>query len=40
MLVTLLGMMTEVSPEHPEKAEPSMLVTLLGISIEVSPEQP
>ena len=39
MLVTLLGMVIEVSPEQPEKASFPMLVTLLGIVIEVSPEQ-
>ena len=39
MLVTLLGMVIEVSPEQPSKAEPPMFVTLLGISTEESPEQ-
>ena len=40
MLVTLLGIVTEVSPEHLSKAPPPMLVTLLGMVIEVSPKQP
>ena len=40
MLVTELGMVTEVKPEHLEKALPPMLVTELGMVIEVSPEQP
>ena len=39
MYVTLLGMVTEVRPEQPEKAELPMLVTLLGITIEVRLEQ-
>ena len=40
MLVTLLGIVTEVKPLQPEKAEDPMLVTLLGIVTEVKPEQP
>jgi len=39
MLVTLLGMVTEVRPEQPEKAELPMLVTLLEMVMEVRPEQ-
>ena len=39
MLVTLFGIVTEVSPEHLSKAEPTILVTLFGIVTEVSPEQ-
>ena len=39
MLVTLLGMVIEVKPEQPEKAEFPMLVTLLEMVIEVKPEQ-
>jgi hypothetical protein len=39
MLVTLLGMVTEVRPLQPEKAELTMLVTLLGIVKEVRPLQ-
>ena len=39
MLVTLLGIVTEVKPEQPEKAKFPMLVTLLGIVTEVKPEQ-
>ncbi len=39
MLVTLSGIVTDVSPEQPEKAWDSMLVTLSGIVIDVSPEQ-
>ena len=35
-----LGMVTEVSPEQPEKAWWSMEVTELGMVTEVSPEQP
>ena len=31
MLVTLLGIVTEVRPLQPEKAHPPMLVTELGI---------
>ena len=40
MEVTLLGMVTEVKPEQPEKAEIPMEVTLLGMVMEVRPEQP
>ena len=40
MEVTLLGMVTEVRPEQPEKVELSMDVTLLGMVIEVRLEQP
>ena len=40
MLVTLLGMVTEVRPEQLWNALSPMLVTLLGISMEVSLEQP
>ena len=40
MLVTLLGMVTEVRPEQPENAPLPMLVTLLPIVTEVRPEQP
>jgi hypothetical protein len=40
MLVTLLGMVTDVSPLQPENAIWSMLVTLLGIFTEVRPLQP
>ena len=39
MLVTLLGMVTEVRPEQYENAELPMLVTLLGMVTEVRPEQ-
>ena len=35
MLVTLLGIVTEVRPLHQLKAEFPMLVTLLGIVTEV-----
>ena len=35
MLVTLLGIVTEVRPLQPEKARSPMLVTLLGIVTEV-----
>ncbi|GHT12601.1 hypothetical protein AGMMS4956_07460 [Bacteroidia bacterium] len=37
MLVTLLGMVTEVRPLQSEKAEPPMLVTLLGMVTEPFP---
>ena len=40
MLVTELGMVTEVRPEQPEKALLPMLVTELGMVTEVRPEQP
>ncbi len=36
MLVTLLGIVTEVRPVQPEKAEFPMLVTLFGIVTEVA----
>ena len=39
MLVTLLGMVIEVSPEQSQKARFPMFVTLLGMVTEVSPEQ-
>ena len=39
MLVTLLGIVIEVSEEQPLKAPYPILVTLLGIVIEVSEEQ-
>ena len=39
MLVTLLGISTEVKLEQPPKADSPMLVTLLGISTEVKLEQ-
>ena len=38
MLVTLLGIVTEVKPEQPSKALPPMLVTLLGIIVVLHPE--
>lgn len=37
MLVTPLGIVTEVKPLQPENAEPPILVTLSGIVIEVKP---
>ena len=40
MLVTELGISTEVKPEHFQKAVSPMLVTELGISTEIRPEQP
>ena len=40
MLVTLLGISTEVKLEQPKKASIPMLVTLLGISTELKLEQP
>ncbi len=40
MLVTLLGIVTEVKPEQYLKAQSPMLVTPLGIVTEVKPEQP
>ena len=40
MLVTLLGIVTEVKEEHSLKAIFPMLVTLLGIVTEVNLEQP
>ena len=39
MLVTLLGIVTLVSPLQPEKAIEPMLVTLSGIVMLVSPLQ-
>ncbi len=39
MLVTLSGMVIEVSPLQSEKALSPMLVTLSGMVIEVSPLQ-
>ena len=39
MLVTLLGMVTLVSPEQYSKAETPMLVTLFGIEILAALEQ-
>ena len=39
MLVTELGMVTEVRSVHLKKAYSPMLVTELGMSIEVRPEQ-
>ena len=40
MLVTLLGMVTDVSPLQPENAYSPMLVTLLGMVTDVSLLQP
>ena len=40
MLVTLLGIVTEVKPVHLSKALFPMLVTLFGIVTEVKPLQP
>ena len=40
MLVTLFGIVIEVSELQSPKAEPPMLVTPLGIVIEVSEVQP
>ena len=40
MLVTLLGMVTEVRPLQPKNASSPMLVTLLGMVMEVRPLQP
>ena len=40
MLVTLLGMVTEVRLEQPLNVLASMLVTLLGIAIEIRLLQP
>ena len=39
MLVTLLGIVTEVRPLQPEKEESPMLVTLLGIVTVIRPLQ-
>ena len=38
MLVTLLGIMTSVSPVQPLKASPPMLVTLLGMIVFLQPD--
>ena len=38
MLVTLLGIVTEVKAEQPMKAYPSILVTLLGIIVVLHPK--
>ena len=40
MLVTELGIVTDVNPVQPEKALSPMLVTELGIVTEVKPVQP
>ena len=40
MLVTELGIVTEVRPLQPKKAEPPMLVTELGIVTDVRLPQP
>ena len=40
MFVTLLGIVTEVSPVQSKKAYSPMVVTLLGIVTEVKPVQP
>ena len=40
IVVTLSGIVIDVSPEQPEKALAPMVVTLSGIVIAVSPEQP
>jgi len=40
MLVTELGMVTDVRPEQLLKADAPMLVTELGMDIDVKPEQP
>jgi hypothetical protein len=40
MLVTLFGMVIEVRPLQPLKAEVPILVTLFGMVIEVRPLQP
>jgi hypothetical protein len=40
MVVTLAGIVTDASPEQPEKACSPMVVTLAGIVTDVSPEQP
>ncbi len=40
MLVTLFGIVTDVSPEQPSKANAPILVTLSGIEIDVKGEQP
>ena len=38
MLVTLLGMLIDVSPEQLKKADEPMLVTLLGITVFLQPK--
>ena len=40
MLVTLLGIMTSVSPVQPLKASPTIFVTLFGIVMDVRLEHP
>ena len=40
MLITLLGIVTEVKEEQPSKAASPMLVTLSPIVTEVKEEQP
>ena len=40
MLVTELGIVTDVKPEQPENALSPMLVTELGMVMDVKPEQP
>ena len=40
MLVTELGIVTEVIPLHSEKAHAPILVTELGIAMELIPLQP
>lgn len=37
MLVTLLGMLTDVRPVHPEKALFAMPVTSLGMTVDAQP---
>jgi len=39
MVVTLLGMATDVNALHPEKADDSIVVTLPGMVIDVNPLQ-
>ena len=38
MVITELGMVTDVSPSHPENAPSPMLVTELGMVTEARPE--
>ena len=40
MLVTLSGIVMDVKPVQPSKAEPPMLVTLSGMVMDVKPAQP
>ena len=40
MLVTLSGIVIDVSPEQPQNAEFPMLITLFPITAFVNPEQP